>query len=294
MEFDASFFKEEMRSNFLVTEKRKKIWATELRILEKFDEVCKKYNLTYFAYYGTLLGAVRHQGFIPWDDDVDIAMFRDEYEKFQAVAPGEFAEPYFFQNAYTDRLVWGFSKVRDSRTSAIEITNMPDLNQGIYIDIFPLDDIPNDENDKFYMVKELQKVLWCLITDPEPVISSMRKGKMVLLDEQFIMDFVQKNIVERFRIFEEFNLAQFGKTERINYLISEIRGDSHGPKREWFRDVVYLPFENMRIPAPVDYDKLLTHEYGDYHQFVMGGSSHEDIFLDPDTPYKLYFEKRKS
>ena len=62
-----SFYKEEIRSGFLVTEKRKKVWAVELQMLEKLDEVCKKYNLTYYAYYGTLLGAVRHQGFIPWD-----------------------------------------------------------------------------------------------------------------------------------------------------------------------------------------------------------------------------------
>ena len=81
MNFEPSFFKEEMRSSFLVDEKRKKIWAVELQILEKFDEICRKHNLTYYAYYGTLLGAVRHQGFVPWDDDLDVAMFRDDYEK---------------------------------------------------------------------------------------------------------------------------------------------------------------------------------------------------------------------
>ena len=120
MEFDVNFFQEEERSGFLVTEKRKKVWAAGLRMLELFDTVCRKYDLKYFVYYGTLLGAVRHQGFEPWDDDIDVVMLREDYEKFQAVAPAEIQEPYFFQNSYTDRLLWPFSKIRDSRTTAIE------------------------------------------------------------------------------------------------------------------------------------------------------------------------------
>lgn len=78
------------------------MWAVELHMLEAFDEVCKKYGLTYYVDFGTLLGAVRHQGFIPWDDDIDVVMFRDDYERFQAIAPYEFLELYFFQNSYTD------------------------------------------------------------------------------------------------------------------------------------------------------------------------------------------------
>ena len=99
MVLDASFFKEEERCGYLVTEKRKKVWAVGLELWERFDEVCKKHGITYYAYYGTLLGAVRHQGFIPWDDDIDVIMFRDEYKRFQEIAPSEFTEPYFFQNA---------------------------------------------------------------------------------------------------------------------------------------------------------------------------------------------------
>ncbi len=78
-----SFFEQEERCDFLVTEKRKKIWAVLLDLLIKFDFVCKKYSLTYFLADGTLLGAARHQGFIPWDDDIDVSMPREDYEKFQ-------------------------------------------------------------------------------------------------------------------------------------------------------------------------------------------------------------------
>ena len=109
-----SFFKKEIRSDFLVDEKRKKVWAVELEMLEKLDEVCKNHDITYWVFYGTLLGAVRHKGFVPWDDDIDVVMFRNDYERFQTVAPHEFQEPYFFQNSYTDRRIWALSKIRDS------------------------------------------------------------------------------------------------------------------------------------------------------------------------------------
>ena len=159
MNWKESFLKEEIRSGFPVNEKRKKVWAVELELLQKFDEVCRKYNLTYYAYYGTLLGAVRHQGFIPWDDDIDVVMFREDYEKLQAVAPEEFREPYFFQNSYTDQMLWFFSKLRDSRTTAIEFPAR-NLHQGIFIDIFPLDDVPDGVHEEFSAVLEVQREIW--------------------------------------------------------------------------------------------------------------------------------------
>ena len=114
---DSSFFREEIRNGFLVTEKMKRIWYTEISLLQELDRVCKKYGLRYFAEYGTLLGAVRHNGFIPWDDDIDVAMLRDDYEKLKKVAAEEFKAPYFFQDSYTDSMIWAFSKLRDRNDS---------------------------------------------------------------------------------------------------------------------------------------------------------------------------------
>ncbi len=292
MELDASFYKEEVRCDFAVTAKRKRVWAAELNILERFDEVCKKYNLSYFGYYGTLLGAVRHKGFIPWDDDIDVAMFRDDYERLKTVAPMEFEEPYFCQSAYPDSMLWPFAKIRDSRTTAIEFPDNRKMNQGIFIDIFPLDDVPDDKDDKYYMTRELQKLLWCMITDPDSIISGMEKGRQAILDSKFLMEYMQKDLTERFKIFEEFNLAQFGNTEMVNFLIDDIRGASSGVRREWHEQILYVPFEGMQLPIPSGYDMILTHQYGDYHRFVMGGSAHEGIILDPDISYREYFRRR--
>ena len=300
MEINTSFYKEEIRSGFLVTEKRKKVWAAELQMLEKFDEICQKHNLTYYAYYGTLLGAVRHQGFIPWDDDIDVVMFRDDYEKFQAISPEEFKEPYFYQNTYTDRVMWALSKIRDSRTTAVEPQFRhlgSSFHQGIFIDIFPFDNVKDGVNSQFETIEQIQQLLWLSIVNPEAIIKAMEEGQKLYLGTDFLINHLQKNVQEKFKIFESFNRSCLEQSKKVNYLIEEIYPDEVSCKsveKDWFHDIIYLPFEHLQIPAPAEYDKILTQCYGNYHQFVQGGSAHEDIMLEPDIPYKEYFMKHLS
>ena len=103
-----------------MTNNIKRIWKTELDILRRFIQFCEENNLRYFIDYGTLLGAVRHQGFIPWDDDIDISMLRADYEKMQDLVKQEFTGDIFFQSTYTDSQVMQVTKIRDRRTTAIE------------------------------------------------------------------------------------------------------------------------------------------------------------------------------
>lgn len=172
---EEAFFQEEIRCDFLVDQKRKKVWATELLMLERLDEVCRKHDITYWAFYGTLLGAVRHQGFIPWDDDIDLVMFRDDYERFQAIGPKEFREPYFFQCPYTDRRIWPISKIRDSRTTGIQFQGLRDMHQGIFIDIFPLDSVPDGVNRSFTGVFEMERLLWNMVKDPAETLAGLKQ-----------------------------------------------------------------------------------------------------------------------
>ncbi len=294
MEFDVNFFQEEERSGFLVTEKRKKVWAAGLRMLELFDTVCRKYDLKYFVYYGTLLGAVRHQGFVPWDDDIDVVMLREDYEKFQAVAPAEIQEPYFFQNSYTDRLLWPFSKIRDSRTTAIEpkFAKVEGFHQGIFMDIFPLDSVPDGKNMQFPVIEEIQKLLWNIVMIPRQVLVELSGGKEMILDPGFIVDLVKEDVRYRFRVFEEFMASHFGETEQVNYILHEMYPTHYrSAKLKWFQETVYLPFEHLRVPAPAEYDQILTQSYGDYHKPVRGGTEHEDIILEPEIPYGEYLAR---
>lgn len=290
MNFDPSFYQEETRCNFVVTEKRKKIWAVELAILEKFDQVCKKHHLTYYACDGTLLGAVRHQGFIPWDDDIDIAMFRDDYEKFQAIAPQEFSDPYFYQSSYTDNWLCTFSKIRDSRTTAIEFDE-PNLNQGIFIDIFPLDAAP-DGTPALINICRIQLLIWCSIVNPQTLYERLLQGEKFILSQDVIVNLLNMDVHQRLKTFESFNLSHFGQSELVTDINYIITNTPYQPlKKEWFQKIEYLPFENTKIPVPAEYDKILTNLYGDYHQMIQGGSDHENIILDPDISYKDFMQK---
>lgn len=131
------FFESEVRNDFYVSTKRKKVWAVELDILLQFDKVCKKHGLRYFLDGGTLLGAVRHKGFIPWDDDLDVIVSRDDYEKLMGLS-GEFSEPYFMQTPYTSPgSFYSFIKLRNSNTSAIDKPFVfQGFNMGMVIDVF--------------------------------------------------------------------------------------------------------------------------------------------------------------
>ena len=93
------FLKEEVRWDHFIDQKQKKIWALELEILEFLDAICKKHGLRYYLEHGSLLGAARHQGFIPWDDDLDVGMPRPDYEKLKVIMETEIREPFFFQDA---------------------------------------------------------------------------------------------------------------------------------------------------------------------------------------------------
>lgn len=290
MEYTDSFLKEEIRCDFFVSEKRKKIWRVQLDLLKIFDEVCKKHNLTYYAEYGTLLGAARHQGFIPWDDDVDLSMPRDDYRKLMEIAPFEFQEPYFFQTTYNDLIVWAFSKLRDSRTTAIEFTDMnPDYNQGIFIDIFPLDDAPDGKSFSPNILA-VQQDVWQTVVNSKRMRYYIEEGVQFHVDPDILLDLLNLPVRERFRQFEILNQSHFGASEKMNYIVSEIRHSSKSRKKEWYSDTVYLPFEYLKIPAPVHYDEVLKNQYGDYHKLVKGKSGHGRLFFDTETPYRYYME----
>ena len=126
---------------------------TQVKLLEiwkEFDRVCEKLNIKYFAMGGTLLGAMRHKGFIPWDDDMDFGILRDEYERFLKEAPKEFASKYFVQEHRTEKTYfYPFIKIRDSETTAIEWDNQNvKINHGLWIDVFPIDKLPDIEQTK--------------------------------------------------------------------------------------------------------------------------------------------------
>jgi len=136
------FWNSEIINDYKVNENQKKIWAIEIDMLTQLDAVCRKNNLRYYLMYGTLLGAYRHGGFIPWDDDIDVVMPRKDYERLKQLK-NVFANPYYLQFPGEDEgYYFSFAKLRNSRTTGITMPfRYQSYNHGLWIDIFPLDNI---------------------------------------------------------------------------------------------------------------------------------------------------------
>ena len=131
----------------LSTQQRKEIQQLELRILCEVDRICQKHNIHYSVAYGTMIGAVRHHGFIPWDDDLDILMLRNDYIRFKEICKIELGENFFYQSNDTDKeYFYLFDKIRLNNTIFREsFVSKYKINHGIYIDIFPIDSVPDKE-----------------------------------------------------------------------------------------------------------------------------------------------------
>lgn len=145
------FFEGELRDSYFVTPEMKKVWAVELDLLNEFIKMCNANNLKWFADAGTVLGAIRHGGMIPWDDDIDVMMLREDYDRFCELAPKWFKYPYFFQSPKTNPgSIYFHAKIRNSDTTAILNVDKEfkyPWNQGIFLDVFPIDNIPSNKEE---------------------------------------------------------------------------------------------------------------------------------------------------
>ncbi len=296
--FQDSFAQPEIRCGYYVSDSMKKVWAIELDLIRKFVEVCDKHGLRYFMDGGTLLGAVRHQGFIPWDDDADMIMPREDYNKLWNVAAEEFKEPYFFQTTLSeDRFFRTHAQLRNSLTTGfVEEDREKDINKGIYIDIFVLDNIPDGFFKKqWWRIKiELEKKILSFQYDRKYNTLSLR-GKLFYCFVHFFFATIPFK-----KFFERFNLKTLGRymnvrTEYVGDVTLDWRTNVQWPSA-WFEDYVYLPFETLMLRAPIFYEDVLSKQYGDYRKLpedvsAPGLRSHGSVVFEPDVPYKEYLKE---
>ena len=298
IELPEGFLEEEVRCGYTVSAKMKRIWAVEMDLLHELDRVCKKYGLRYFADSGTLLGAVRHKGFIPWDDDIDIVMLREDYEFLNKVGAKEFKEPYFFQTLYNDeKLIRPHAQIRNSLTTGYlpNEENRP-YNKGLFLDIFPLDVIP-DDGPKLDRHIAMINFLWRTIEYGGYVKDAphMLKGLAFLQATKMLYKVTDYKKV--FRFYENY-CARYNKSkyERVSYIAYSRGKEKHKFRREWFDDIVEMPFEFMTIPCPVGYDGRLKKEYGDYMVMRNVAATHSIAFggpiQDPDVPYGEFIRRK--
>ncbi len=284
MNYIDDIMKDEIRDGFLVTTDRKKAWNKMIQILMVIDNICKKYSIKYFAEGGTLIGAARHKGFIPWDDDLDISMLRPDYDKFLKVAEKEIDYPLVLSTAYNSGDILSISKLMDVETTAIEDIN-DKRPQGIFIDIWPLDDIPDDaERNK--AIWDIRQSMLAAINNPQGTLDSMNQGVMFKPSNDFIKEYIKLPDIQRFKEYEKFSSKHFGESENVGYPLSKIMGIKGNLKRSYYRETVYLSFENVQIPVPIEYEKVLVAEYGDWHKLIRAKSFHELEYMTDDISYR--------
>ncbi|HBT79979.1 MAG TPA: hypothetical protein DEA67_08030 [Selenomonas sp.] len=282
---------DEIRSGFLVTTDRKKVWDKELELHACLDALCQSLHIRYYAAYGTLLGAVRHQGFIPWDDDIDVFMTRPDYDKLCAQAGSLLHAPYQMRTSYNSAFTADFAKLLDDSTSAIEFPDRPDIPQGMFIDIFPLDSVPDSDDPQQLMTWHLEQELWLLSTNPANLLDACAKGYELHMPLATAREIVTMPKAERFHLFEQIAADSWGKSTRVNNLVEEMCSHKGAFSRTLLADTTTIPFETIQLTIMTDYDTVLTSYYDDWHQPVRGGSAHEGIVLSPDIPWRTYLQE---
>lgn len=273
---DESYFQPEIRNDFKVSTQRKEIWAVEMDLLSAFIKVCQKYDLTYFAESGTLLGAIRHGGFIPWDDDIDIVMPRRDYDTLCSIAEESFNHPYFFQTEYTDpgSARNNHAQLRNSDTTGIlhaELQKQYRFNQGIFIDIFPLDELPPASERRIFF----------------ETLRDLREKSWIYTHEVMRIDYTGDNVYyKQFdSLVKSYNGTGASKIGMLSYSLDK-RDNLHDAAD--YSKAIVVPFENMEIAVPIGYKNVLRTTYGIWKEFRIGISGHGTVFFDVDHSYKEY------
>ena len=285
-----SFLKEEIRNDFVVTTERKKLWAVILDMFFEFERVCKKYSLTYYPIGGFLLGAIRHKGYIPWDDDLDVVMPRNDYEKFLQLKD-EFKAPYFFQIPETDEgYFYGMAKIRNSNTTALnQKFKYQGFNQGIWFSVFALDNWNLEGGEERFM-KIKKNLIDCstYMRKSNPFLDEKDKARIQELGDR---DPYQAYL-EVQRLASEFCHEE--TTHVALATCTVYKYEKNVFEKKDFETIIPWKFEGFDILVPAGYDSILKTIYGDYMQFPPvenRGNWHAGTFFDSDRPYTYYTNK---
>lgn len=282
MNFPDNYFDDEVRDGFYVPGIMKRAWAAQLEVLEDVDKLCKKHGIRWFADCGTLLGAVRHGGFVPWDDDLDICMLREDYNRFNQIAVKELADNYCILNVACGMDTDDFlTRVANSKAICFKREHLNKYHEFPYsagIDIFPLDYIAPDEEAENFR-KEIGKIVSTVIND----INEGNQSQEIILQEILQIEELTNVKFDRNRPIKRqlgalldniFSLYTAEEATEVALMPYWFRNDNHKYKLEYFKDTVLLPFENIQVSAPAMYDAVLRIEYGDYMRLVRNSGVH--------------------
>lgn len=296
MKFDKSFFEAEVRDGFYVTSEMKQVWAAQLEVLNDVDKACRENGIQYFAEWGTLLGAVRHHGFIPWDDDMDICMKRPDYNRFLEIAEKIMPSNYKIYNLKSHNndgnMVSRIINTDQISYDAEKLKKYHGVPYVIGLDIFPLDYISDNKEDD-----ELQSNVIVMISSIMNVIKSIQDNNVQLDEENLTQINMQLSQVENIcgvtinredDIVQQLNILidrmcgiyRENEAEYITIMLLWVGGKNYRFPKKYYDKAIRIPFENTTIPVPYAYDSILKKKYGDYMKLVYTWDSHDYPFFE--------------
>ena len=260
----------DMAVRVLTPEENRQMQLLELDMLRELDRVCQANNIPYTIFGGTMLGAVRHKGFIPWDDDADVCMLRQDYERFRACANQLDPSVCFFQDNTTDpEYRWGYGKLRRTGTSYVRVGQEHlKCKTGVFIDVFPMDDIPRSVfgqvlQDRWCFC--LRKILWSEVgklTEHNPAIRLLYRALSRISPEAVYRRVEKMTCRSRNDSDNRVRCLLFPATGTL-YRKNSLK-TRYGMPKSWFLDLEEYEFEGERFFGTRDYDSILKYIYGDY------------------------------
>lgn len=245
----------------------RKVQLTQTEMLKELHRVCTENNIRYHLYCGTFLGAVRHKGFIPWDDDLDVGMLREDYEKFRRIAPEKLGKGYVFQDWHTDpEYPHSFGKLRLQGTVYREVKTRALAEDGFYVDVFPLDNAWADSEKQKALFRKLMHLYRIKLMkggnrpwmEDDRIVWKKRLGYLAY--QAAALFTTQEKLIAEFEALVA-GVPDQGVIYDQGSLATEVLFE-----KKLFEETADYAFEDGIFPGPKDYDRVLTILYGDYMQ----------------------------
>lgn len=288
LNFPETYFEREIRNDFTIEPMMKRCWAAQMEILQKIEEVCKALNISFYADWGTLLGTVRHHGFVPWDDDMDICMKRPDYNKFLMHAKEYLPKDYLLLHVSTSSEVTNMlCRVTNGNAIRIDDETLRRFHGFPYVagvDIFPIDYIPMDKE-----AEQFQKDVVKIINETMNLFNSeeYRESPEILTFLDVIEEMCGVTLDRNGDISNQLlqlldRVISLFREEESEYLASmcdylngwNVHGLEYKIPKEYYDEVIMMPFETIMLPVPKGFDHILKVKYGDYMTPVYNGTNH--------------------